>query len=199
MDTTDERWAAYYERLKDRPPRFTSVFAQRRFSQPGFAVDLGAGGGRDTIPLLAAGWRVLALDQEYTSIKTIRDAVPDELVSSLKLSQHSIETAEWPECDLINSSFALPLCEKSEFPNVWQRIIDRLRPLGRFSGQLYGNRDTWAKNGADDGVVAFTRSDCLSQLKGLKIEMFEEEEHDGFTPRGNFKHWHIFHIVARKD
>jgi len=47
--------------------------------------------------------------------------------------------------------------------------------------------------------VAFTRSDCLSQLKGLKIEMFEEEEHDGFTPRGKLKHWHIFHIVARKD
>ena len=74
-----------------------------------------------------------------------------------------------------------------------------MRPLGRFSGQLYGKRDTWAKNGADDGVVAFTRSDCLSQLKGLKIEMFEEEEHDGFTPRGKLKHWHIFHIVARKD
>ena len=86
MNTADQRWAAYYERLKDRPPRFTSVFAQRRFSQPGFAVDLGAGGGRDTIPLLVAGWRVLALDQEYTSIKAIRDSVPDELVSSLKLS-----------------------------------------------------------------------------------------------------------------
>jgi hypothetical protein len=28
--------------------------------------------------------------------------------------------------------------------------------------------------------------------------MFDEEEADGVTPRGNPKHWHIFHIVARK-
>jgi hypothetical protein len=28
--------------------------------------------------------------------------------------------------------------------------------------------------------------------------MFEEEEAEGTTPRGNAKHWHIFHIVARK-
>jgi len=28
--------------------------------------------------------------------------------------------------------------------------------------------------------------------------MFEEEEDDGVTPRGNTKHWHIFHIVTRK-
>ena len=35
-------------------------------------------------------------------------------------------------------------------------------------------------------------------LDGLELEMFEEEEDDGVTPRGNAKHWHIFHIVARK-
>jgi hypothetical protein len=28
--------------------------------------------------------------------------------------------------------------------------------------------------------------------------MFEEEEADSTTPRGKPKHWHIFHIVARK-
>ena len=33
---------------------------------------------------------------------------------------------------------------------------------------------------------------------GLELEMFDEEEADGVTPRGNSKHWHIFHIVARK-
>ncbi len=37
---------------------------------------------------------------------------------------------------------------------------------------------------------------CL--LDGFELELFEEEEADSVTPRGNPKHWHIFHIVARK-
>ncbi len=42
------------------------------------------------------------------------------------------------------------------------------------------------------------RDEALALLDGLELEMFEEEEADGVTPRGNAKHWHIFHIVARK-
>ena len=43
-----------------------------------------------------------------------------------------------------------------------------------------------------------SREEALALLQGLDLEMFEEEEADGVTPRGNAKHWHIFHIVARK-
>ena len=42
------------------------------------------------------------------------------------------------------------------------------------------------------------RTEAEAMLDGLDVEMFEEEEADGFTPRGNAKHWHIFHVVARK-
>jgi tellurite methyltransferase len=30
------------------------------------------------------------------------------------------------------------------------------------------------------------------------LELFEIEETDSVTPRGETKHWHLFHIVARK-
>jgi len=43
-----------------------------------------------------------------------------------------------------------------------------------------------------------SRDEALVLLQGLDLEMFDEEEADGVTPRGNAKHWHIFHIVARK-
>jgi hypothetical protein len=43
-----------------------------------------------------------------------------------------------------------------------------------------------------------TRDEAMAMLAGLELEMFEEEEADGITPRGNAKHWHIFHIVARR-
>jgi hypothetical protein len=43
-----------------------------------------------------------------------------------------------------------------------------------------------------------SREEALALLDGFEVEMFEEEEADSTTPRGTPKHWHIFHIVARK-
>jgi hypothetical protein len=33
----------------------------------------------------------------------------------------------------------------------------------------------------------------------IEIEMFQEEDRPGKTAIGQEKHWHIFHIVARKQ
>ena len=66
---------------------------------------------------------------------------------------------------------------------------------GRFSGHWYGPRDSWAGR---SGMTFVSRDEALALLDGFELEMFEEEEADGTTPRGNAKHWHIFHIVARK-
>ncbi len=196
---SDDDWAAYYALLKDRPPRPTAVFAMRRFRTPGLAVDLGCGGGRDALPLLAAGWRVFAIDREASAIETLLAATPAEWRDRLTTLQASYEAADWPDADFVNSSFALPLAPKSEFPAIWRRIRRSLRPGGRFAGQLYGLRDSWARGGAPDGVVAFDRDACLRLFDGYSIELFEEEEHDGVTPRGRQKHWHIFHVVARRN
>jgi tellurite methyltransferase len=43
-----------------------------------------------------------------------------------------------------------------------------------------------------------THDEAMGLLDGFELEMFEEEEDEGVTPRGNPKHWHIFHIVARR-
>jgi hypothetical protein len=42
------------------------------------------------------------------------------------------------------------------------------------------------------------RAGVTRLLAGLEVELLEEEESDGVTPRGKPKHWHIFHVVARK-
>lgn len=191
-------WAAYYERLKDRPPRTTTTFAARRFPTPGDAVDLGCGGGRDTLPLLDAGWNVLGVDQEPSAIEALTNEAAKRKLTGLKTLLSPFEAAEWGEVDFVVSSFALPLAPKPDFPALWAHIRASLRPGGRFAGQLYGVRDSWARNGAPDGVVAFTRAECLAHLEGMRIELFEEEEHDGVTARGKSKHWHIFHIVAQQ-
>lgn len=196
-------WAAYYAKTGARPPRDTLLFALDRFDAEGgdnrqrLAVDLGAGGGRDVVELLRRGWRVQAIDAAPESAIAIRarsDLPPD---ARLETQTARFEDADWPSCDLVNSSFALPICAPGDFPGLWMRILDSLKPGGRFAGQFYGERDSWA--GQRENVTFHTRAELDTRLAGLEVEMLEEEEDDSTTPRGETKHWHIFHIVARKS
>jgi trans-aconitate methyltransferase len=60
--------------------------------------------------------------------------------------------------------------------------------------------DLGCGNGRDNGelINCFTRSQVENLLQFYAIELLEEEEHQGFTPLGEDRYWHIFHIVARK-
>src|SRR5690606_24197231 len=192
-------WRDYYQKTGQRPPRDTLLFALDRWAEaaaePRHAVDLGCGTGRDAIELLRRGWSVLAIDAEPDAIAGLR-ARPD-LPEGARLETRvaRFEHTEWPETDLINASFTLPLCPPDAFARVWRRIVDSLRPGGRFAGQLYGDRDSWAGR---PGMTFLTRAGARALLLPLRVELFREEEEDSVTPRGSAKHWHIFHIVARK-
>ena len=43
-----------------------------------------------------------------------------------------------------------------------------------------------------------TRQEAEDLLRGFDIERFTEVEEDGKTAVGDAKHWHLFHVVARK-
>lgn len=190
------KWAAYYEATAARPPRPTLMAGLARFGDgERFAVDLGCGDGRDTIELLRRGWSVLAIDAEPLAIARLR-ARPDlPPAAALQTLTADFATAHWPPADLVNASFSLPLCAPERFLALWRKIIGSLRSGGRFAGQLYGDRDGWAGRA---GVTCHDRAAVLQRLEGLEIELLEEEESDAVTPRGAAKHWHIFHIVARR-
>jgi len=160
-----------------------------------FAVDLGAGSGRDVIEMLRRGWRVLAIDAEPDAIEAIKARSDLPPGADLSGEVARFEDAAWPDCDLLNSSFALPLCAPSDFERMWRRIVSSLRPGGRFAGQLYGERDSWVGR---DGMTFHTRADIDALFAGFDIEHFVEEEDDSTTPRGEAKHWHVFHVVARR-
>ena len=64
------------------------------------------------------------------------------------------------------------------------------------SGQLFGDRDGWA---TQPDMSFQTRQDAEAMLLGLGVEQFNEVEEDGKTAVGDPKHWHLFHVVARKQ
>lgn len=191
-------WAEYYAATADRPPCRTLLEALARFGvsdKPRVAVDLGCGDGRDTIELLRRGWSVLAIDAEPAAIERLlqRPDLPPGALLDARCER--FEDASWPAADLVNSSFALPLCPPDRFPELWARIVASLNPGGRFAGQLYGDRDGWVGR---PGMTHLSRAAAERLLAELEVELFEEEETDGITPRGKPKHWHIFHVVARR-
>jgi tellurite methyltransferase len=193
-------WSTYYEKTGTRPPRNTLIRALDAFDREGlssdrFAVDLGSGSGRDTIEIIRRGWPVLAVDAAFEAIEGLksRSDLPGGASIETQLSRY--ENMILPRCDLVNAGFSLPLCPKRAFAAVWQNIVATLKPGGRFSGQLYGDRDDWAGNSE---MTHLAPSEVLDLLQPFEIEYLKEEEDDSVTPRGGAKRWHIFHIVARK-
>ncbi len=196
-----ESWESYYEKTGTRPPRDTLLFALGRFetelsaNDRRFAIDLGCGNGRDTIELLRRSWHVLAVDAEAAAINglTAREDLPPDSVLETHVGR--FEDMTLPNADLVNSSFALPLVDPPKFPDLWDNILDSVRSGGRISCQLYGDRDSWVGR---PGMTFFTKSGIDALLEPLDVEFFREEEDDSVTPRGHQKHWHIFHIVAKR-
>jgi tellurite methyltransferase len=190
-------WAAYYRQLRDRPPRRTLVAALDAFGETtdALAVDLGCGDGRDIVEILRRGWRVVAVDAEPEALRQLaaRNLPNGERITPIAARFENVPLPIGVR--LVNSSFALPLCAPEQFHALWTRIREALPVGGRFSGQWYGTGDSWMGR---PGMTFLERDAALGLLEGFDLEMFEEEEADGITPRGKAKHWHIFHIVARK-
>lgn len=197
----DPDWAAYYSAVVGRPPRHTLLTALARFeaeesaASSRLAVDLGCGEGRDTVEILRRGWRVLGIDGEPEAIARLLNR-PDINLDCLETQVLRFEQMNLPESvDLINASFSLPFCPPEHFPDLWEKIVLSLRSGGRFCGQLFGDRDSWASY---TSMNHYTRKQLDLLLQPFEVEMLEEEEHPGKTALGEDKHWHLFQIVARK-
>jgi membrane dipeptidase len=192
LGETWKPWSRYF-RTAGMDARPTLLDAAERFETPGFAVDLGAGTGRDTLELLRRGWRVLAIDRETEAIERIEELAGDD-AARLETAVARFEDASWPACELLNASFTLPFASHAAFPELWRRIVDSIVPGGRFAGQFFGRNDEWARS----GLLVQTRPQIERLLELFDVELLEEFEGEGPTAIGKTKHWHVFHVVARR-
>ncbi len=206
-----ERWTRYYA-AAGGDPRPTLLAALERFdAEPAererLAVDLGCGTGRDTLEALRRGWRVLAIDAQEEAVERLRQH-DDAVVASDRLQAlvADFESARWPAADLVNASYALPFCPPEGFGALWNRIASSLASGGRFSGQLFGDHDEWAtcppRSDGDwsspPAMTFHTRTEVDELLHDFEVEQLVEIDEDGATAVGDAKHWHLFHVVARK-
>ena len=111
----------------------------------------------------------------------------------------SFDNYAFPEnkFDLVSAQFSLPFNSPQDFNDVFNNIIKSLKAGGIFVGQLFGERDQW--NNPETGMTFHTREQVEELLKGLEVLELKEEEKDEKPVVGDIKHWHIFHIIARKS
>jgi tellurite methyltransferase len=200
MTDNDFNWQNFYHNVSGRQPRELLLDVLSRFEpvssgQTRKAIDLGCGDGTETAALLASRWRVLAIDSEPAAFNHLNAKIPVDAQDRLQTQVAKFEDVELSPADLIYAGFSISFCHPQHFDELWQKIVENINPGGYFAGQLFGVRDTWASN---PGMTFFTAEQTRDRFAAFDIEHFEEEDDEGGRSTAGPKHWHIFHVIARK-
>jgi trans-aconitate methyltransferase len=193
-------WARYYAVTAERPAWLTvrraiELFAAERQARPRFAVDLGCGAGRDTLELLNAGWRVLAMDREHAAIHVVETATPAHLRPVLETRVADLATVDLPSCDLVNASLSLPFLSPDAYWGTWRRILAALPVGGRIAAMLFGDRDG---SSSDPAMMCPQPEEIRASLDSFEIEHWSDREEDTRTALGEPHHFHLVELVARR-
>ena len=199
MTQEDKGWEEYYRAIKGRPPRQLVLDALTYFASDSppskrKAIDLGCGDGTETAVLLEHGWDVLAIDGEPTFIEYLLAKVPKEKQSNVQTQVAKFKDVSLTSADLVHASFSLPFCAPEHFDVFWGKIMTAIKSGGRFAGNFFGVRDSWANK---PDMTFHTEEQVRKLIEIFEIEYFHEMDEDGNSASGP-KHWHVFTVIARK-
>ncbi len=159
------------------------------------ALDLGCGEGVEVGALLDAGWTVHAIDGEPAALARLAARTAPAVGGRLHLRPTSFAAIDaLPAADLVHSSYALPYCAPEHFPLLWDLVRGALTPGGVLAVQLFGDRDGAA---GDPEMTFHTEQQARALVDGLQVLHWDEEDAPGTSFTGP-KHWHVFHVVARR-
>lgn len=186
-------WSEYYEITKAKPPSKLLVKALEYVTTKEKAIDIGGGALKDTRYLLEQGFEVTVIDKSPL-MEQEAAALQNNKVHAFTTSFEDFGFPE-NEYDLATAMFALPFTEPTYFEAVFRKIKKSLKKDGVFCCQFFGRNDEWSKN---PKMTFHTKEQVQEMLKGLEIISLNEVEEDSTIANGTLKHWHIFHIIAKK-
>ncbi len=195
----DHSWVAFIEATATRGPYefFHSAmeFVDGNRGAGRLAVDLGCGGGADTRSLLVRGWRVVAVDAEPHARMALLEHTPDVYRDHLEIRIGTFEEVDLPPADLVYAQFSLPFAGDRLGPSV-RNALAAVVPGGAFVGQFIAAEDDWA---SDPNVAVVDRpwiTETFAPFSTLEID--ERKHHGPGGADGATKHWHFFHVRARR-
>jgi SAM-dependent methyltransferase len=158
------------------------------------AIDVGSGGGADTLNMLSRGWRVFALDAEPSARRLLEERTPLPVRDQLEISTGSFHSAALPPADLVYAQFSLPFAG-ADFDASVRNVLASVNPGGAFVGQFFGVNDDWASDPHVASVDRVWIEKAFADFGELEVD---ERDHIGpYGGDGSTKHWHFFHIRAR--
>jgi trans-aconitate methyltransferase len=185
-------WPAYYAATLRKPLHPMYANLEPHLPPPGLAYELGCGVGHGVLWLLSRGWRVRAVDSQPEAIEILRSRLPEGARCEVAVAR--LQDLYFEPCRLVVAGFSLFFLPPEEFGACWARLADAIEPGGAFMGQFLGVRDAWSGRGYSQHDAAQVRT-LLGPFETL---YYEEAERDGETATGEGKHWHVFHVLARK-
>lgn len=138
------------------------------------------------------GWRVTAIDSDPTMPARLEDLVVAGGVTAIV---SDLRAAHLPPAWLVHSSYTLPFVPPADYPSLWQRVKGCLLPGGWLAADFFGDRDSWY---GTPSLTFHDRRAVDQQLADFEVVEIAEEEQDGHAFGGEPKHWHVFHVVARR-
>jgi tellurite methyltransferase len=189
-------WPDYYQATLSKPLHPLFFTLEPYLPSSGKAIDLGCGVGHAVVWLADKGWQVDAVDGHEDALKIVSSRLSEEGKTRVQLKQERLEDVklEGDAYDLVVAAFSLFFIESRDaLVKTWGQIRGGLKPGGLFIGEFLGLNDDWS-----DRCLVNTRSEVEGFLSGWEVIHFEEAEQDGQTSQGVPKHWHIFHVIARK-
>lgn len=191
----EKGWQAYYAKtsLKPRPTLTRALeYFEKNAPKEKIAIDIGCGNGRDTIKLLKEGWQVYAIDSSETAIKLLKEHTTLFDKKNLTAECLTFKQMKWQMVSLVNASLALPFCNKKNFENVWNNLVNSILVKGAFTGHFFGVNDDWKT------LNLINKQELEHLFRNFKIEFLDEKEYDAPSATGPVKHWHIFEVLAIK-
>lgn len=192
---TNKNIEKYYDNTENEMPNYTVKKFIELNVEPGNAVELGCGAGRDTVYLIRNGWNVLAIDREDVETRIVSKLLVEEL-EQFEFFKQRFEDIELENSNLVVANFSLPFCNKNDFKKLWAKINHSVLKDGYFVGNFLGDKDEWKI--AKEKMTFLTKDQVMELFRNFEIVEFKEVEKDGLTGLGKMKHWHIFNVIAKK-
>lgn len=129
----------YYKNTENTLPHDNIKQFIKMESKIGNAIELGCGAGRDTIYLIKNNWNVLAIDREDTE-EMISKKLSGEEIHKFRFQKQEFESIILEKNNLLVANFSLPFCNKDNFNELWNKIIDSILPNRIFCRKLFWNK-----------------------------------------------------------
>jgi tellurite methyltransferase len=135
---------------------------------------------------------VTALDSSPSAAEALQRLAHHNLRVVITAAQDFVPS----DYDLVNAQFSLPFIPPEHFAATVARLRDSVRSGGVIAATFFGKHDEW--NVPGNNVNFSTQEEVERLFSGLEVIDLTEVERDGNTADGSPKHWHVFHLTARR-